>query len=281
MTRALRLSPRSPLLLLRAAGFFGSLALLLLLVLPFLVLLFSVTPSAIVAATKSELFLPALVLSIRTSLTSLVVIVLLATPLSLWLSRATGRVSQLVDVLVQLPIVIPPAVVGIALLRAFGRQGALGPALADVGLALPFTDKAVIMAQVVVASPFYIQAATGAFRNIDEDLLVVARTLGATKAEAFFKVALPLSMPGLIVGASLAFARSLGEFGATLVFAGNLPGQTQTMPLAILTALEVDMQLSVVLAFVLALFGGLVLVVLRRFSVSSGPSSPEGLEDAG
>jgi molybdate transport system permease protein len=121
----------------------------------------------------------------------------------------------------------------------------------------------VLLAQIVVSAPFYVQAAANAFRRVDIDVLIVARTLGASPNAAFFRVAVPIALPGLVVGMSLAWARALGEFGATLLFAGNLSGRTQTMPLAILTALESDVQLAVVFSLVLAAMGGLVLVGLR------------------
>jgi molybdate transport system permease protein len=124
------------------------------------------------------------------------------------------------------------------------------------------------MAQVVVSAPFYVQAGTSAFRRIDTDLLVVARTLGATSSQAFLRVAVPLALPGLVGGGALAWARSLGEFGATLLFAGNLSGSTRTMPLAIYTALESDVRAALALSLVLAAMAVVVLVALR-----AGPSA--------
>jgi molybdate transport system permease protein len=130
-------------------------------------------------------------------------------------------------------------------------------------LFVPFTQVAVVLAQVVVAAPFFIQAAASAFRKLDRDTLIVARTLGASPTGAFVRVAVPIALPGLVVGTSLAWARSLGEFGATLLFAGNMTGTTQTMPLAILTALESDVRISVVFSLVLAAMGALLLFSLR------------------
>ncbi len=158
---------------------------------------------------------------------------------------------------------IPPAVIGVALLQTFGRRGLLGPSLDAVGVAVPFTESAVMLAQVVVSAPFFVQAAANAFRKVELDLLIVARTLGASRATAFFRVALPVALPGLVVGASLAWARSLGEFGATLLFAGNMPGETQTMPLAIFSALEADVRVAVVFSLVLAGLGAVLLLTLR------------------
>ncbi len=184
-------------------------------------------------------------------------------PLSWWLATSSTRVARVVEVLVELPIVVPPAVLGVALLQTWGRRGLLGPALDALGLSLPFTPSAVVVAQLVVSAPFFVQAAANGFRKIDPDLLTVARTLGASPSAAFVRVALPIAMPSLLVGASLAWARALGEFGATLLFAGNLPGQTQTMPLAIFSALESDVRVAVVLALLLAALGAALLLSLR------------------
>src|SRR5690606_7726448 len=131
------------------------------------------------------------------------------------------------------PVVLPPAVVGVALLQAFGHRGLLGPVLDSLSLRVPFTESAVVLAQLVVSAPFFVQAGANAFRKVDADVILVARALGATRSIAFRRVAVPIALPGLIVGASLAWARALGEFGATLLFAGNMTGKTQTMPLAI------------------------------------------------
>ena len=152
---------------------------------------------------------------------------------------------------------------GIALLQTFGQSGLFGPALSSFGIGVPFTTTAVVVAQVVVAAPFYIQAAATAFRGVDEDLLIVARTLGQSPMGAFFRVAVPLALPGMVAGAALSWARALGEFGATLIFAGNFVGVTQTMPLAIYTALESDTRVAVALALVLAAASALLLVPLR------------------
>lgn len=208
-------------------------------------------------------FGPSLGLSVRTTLMSLGFTVLTGTPLAWWLATSTSRAARLVEITIDLPIVVPPAVVGVALLQTFGRQGLLGPALDRVGLAIPFTTHAVLLAQIVVSSPFFVQAAANAFRKVDLDTMTVARTLGASQASAFLKVALPIARPGLIAGASLAWARSLGEFGATLLFAGNMPGITQTMPLAIFSALESDVRLAVVFSLILAAVGALLLLGLR------------------
>ena len=237
--------------------------LVLLLTVPLVALALSASPADLRAGLADPLFGAALWLSLRTTLASLVVIVVTGTPLAWWIATSTSRTARVVEVLVDLPIVIPPAVIGVALLQAFGRRGLLGPLLSGVGLDVPFTERAVLLAQIVVSAPFFVQAAASAFRRIDVDMLIVARSLGASPRAAFFRVVVPIALPGLVAGASLAWARSLGEFGATLLFAGNLSGRTQTMPLAILTALESDVRLAVVFSLVLAAMGTLVLVGLR------------------
>ena len=240
-----------------------SLCLLVLLVIPVVALTLSSSPTDIVAGVRHPLFLPALSLSARTTLTSLVFVVLTGTPLAWWLATEDTRRGRMVEIAVDLPIVLPPAVVGVALLQAFGRSGLVGPQLEGIGLRVPFTTVAVIIAQIVVSAPFYVRAATNAFRKVDADLVVVARSLGASPSGAFFRVAIPIALPGLVSGAALAWARSIGEFGATLLFAGNLAGRTQTMPLAILTALESDVRAALAISLFLAAVAVVLLFSLR------------------
>ena len=228
-----------------------------------LALLFSSSPQDLSAGIKHPLFYPALTLSLRTTFVSLILILILGTPLAWWLAHASGRLAGLVGTLIELPIVLPPAVVGVALLQAFGRGGIFGDVVNQLDWQIPFTTTAVVVAQVVIASPFYVQSATAAFRRVDSDLLLVARTLGQTRYGALLRVAVPVALPGLIAGAVLAWARAMGEFGATLLFAGNLEGHTQTMPLAIYTALESDVRVALALALVLAAAAAFILFVLR------------------
>lgn len=245
------------------APFLAALPMLAILAVPLIALAGASSPGDVAAGARHPLFAPALWLSTRTTAFTLVVIVLAGTPLAWWMAARPGRGARLVETLVDLPIVVPPAVMGIALLEAFGRNGLFGPALSSLGLQIPFTTTAVVTAQVVVSAPFYIQAAAAAFRRIDEDLLIVARTLGHSPSGAFLRVAVPLALPGMVAGAALAWARALGEFGATLLFAGNLAGSTQTMPLAIYTALESDARVAVALALVLVAASALLLIPLR------------------
>mgnify|MGYP001496790557 CR=1 FL=1 len=253
----------------RSSAFWIAVPMLCLLVLPVIALFFASSPAALSAGMEHELFMPALWLSIRTTALSLLLIVVLGTPLAWWLASASSKRRRMVELLVDLPIVLPPAVVGIALLQTFGRSGWLG----EWNASIPFTTTAVVLAQVLVSAPFYIQSAAQSFRRVDRDLLIVARTLGRSRTATFFRVALPLARPGLIGGAALAWARAIGEFGATLLFAGNMPGTTQTMPLAIYTALESDVRAAIALSVVLAGIAVLLLFVLR-FVWSTGLRRP-------
>jgi molybdate transport system permease protein len=230
---------------------------------PFVALLAASSASELGAALDHPTLAQAAWLSLRTSLVSLGVVILAGTPLSWWLARSQGWVSRVVETLVALPIVIPPAVVGVALLEAYGRQSAAGGVLAGLGVSVAFTSTAVVFAQILVAAPFYIQSATAGFRKVDPDMILVARTLGATPLRAFMGVVVPSAAPALLAGAALCWARAVGEFGATLLFAGSLPGRTQTMPLAIFTALEADVGLARSLSVLLGVVALVVLLAVR------------------
>jgi molybdate transport system permease protein len=238
-------------------------ALLLLVVLPIAGLLFTSSPRQLLRGLADPLVGPAVRLTIVTTLTSLLLVVLCGTPLAWVIARRRGRLWRVLETVLEMPVVLPPAVAGVALLLAFGRRGLLGPQLAVLGIGLPFSRAAVVLAQAFVASPFFVQAAVVAFRRLDPDLVLVARTLGATWPRVFFTVAIPLSWPALASGAAMSWARALGEFGATLMFAGNLVGRTQTLPLAIYTALESDLQTAQSLSIVLVAVAFALLVAIR------------------
>ncbi len=241
----------------------------MLLVLPFVALVLDGGPLAILRGLECALTLPALRLSLETTSLSVVIIVLGGTPLAWWLAGSRWRSAKWVETLLQLPVVIPPAVGGIALLLAFGRRGLLGGWIERMGFSPAFSTAAVVIAQVFVAAPFYLQAATLAFSRLDPQLLAVGRSLGASPARLFFGMALPLSRPALTAGAAMSWARALGEFGATLMFAGNMTDKTQTLPLAIYTALELDLRTAQALSLLLVLFAFALLLALRRFNRSA------------
>ncbi|CAA9574023.1 MAG: Molybdenum ABC transporter permease protein ModB [uncultured Thermomicrobiales bacterium] len=220
-----------------------------------------------VTADTLATFRQALTLSLVTTAIAMLVIVGLGTPLAYILARRPFRGRWLVDTLVDLPIVLPPAVAGIALLMAFGRRGVLGGTLAEWGITIPFTAVAVVIAQIFVAAPFYIRAARGGFGRIEPDLEAAAADLGARPGTVFRTITLPLARPGLAAGAVLAWARALGEFGATIMFAGNLAGTTQTMPLAIYGEYgSGDLPAALLLAIILLLVSVVILLVSRLVS---------------
>jgi molybdate transport system permease protein len=247
----------------RVVGYVLGGGLLAFLVVPVVALFVTGSPGDWLAGIRHPITAPAMLLSLTTTAVSLSVLVVFGTPLAWWLGRSEARSARLIETAIQLPIVVPPAVAGLALLLAFGRRGLIGSLLQGAGIDIAFSTTAVVLAQVFVAAPFYIQAATTAFAAIDDNLLVVARTLGARPATVLFRIALPLARRGLIAGAALAWARALGEFGATLMFAGNLPSKTQTLPLAVYTALESDVRAAQALAVILVVIALVIIIFLR------------------
>lgn len=217
--------------------------------------------------------LDALGLSLRTCLASTLLCLVLGLPLALVLARARGRWATAGLILASLPMVLPPVVAGLALLVALGRRAWLGRTLSAFGIDLAFTTAAVIVAQTFVAMPYLIVSVEGALRSAQEQYEVVAATLGASPTTVLRRVTLPLAAPAIASGTALAFARALGEFGATLTFAGSLQGTTQTLPLAIYLARESDtdtaIALSVVLLVIAAGLIGVTSVVGRARGTSS------------
>jgi molybdate transport system permease protein len=238
-------------------------ALLLLIVVPLASLFFTTSPRALLGGLQNPLVGPALRLSLVTTTLSLALVVLCGTPLAWVLAGRRTRFARLIETVTQLPVVLPPAVAGVALLLAFGRRGLLGPVFRLAGIGVPFTLAAVVMAESFVAAPFYVQAAVTAFRGLDPDLVLVARALGASRPRVFFTVAAPIAAPGLAGGAAMTWARALGEFGATLMFAGNLTGRTQTLPLAVYTALESDLAAAQALSIILVVVAFALLAAVR------------------
>lgn len=237
--------------------------LLVILALPVVSLVVRLSPGALWHELRQPVILAALRLSVVTSAAATVLVVLLGLPMAYLLATREFRGKRLVQTFVEIPIVLPPTVAGVGLLLAFGRAGLAGGALKALGIELPFTTLAVVLAQVFVATPFFISAATAGLAAVERRYLDAAATLGATPGHAFFRVLLPLALPSLLAGAAMSLARALGEFGATITFAGNLPGRTQTMPLAVYTALQSDLDVAVALSVLLVIFSFAILLGLR------------------
>ncbi|SEB54699.1 molybdate transport system permease protein [Nocardioides exalbidus] len=214
----------------------------------------------------SEASREALLLSLRTSATSTLLCILLGVPMALVLARTEFRGQGVLRSLVLLPLVLPPVVGGIALLYTFGRRGLLGETFEVLGVQVAFSTTAVVLAQTFVALPFLVVSLEGALRTAGQRYEVVASSLGARPTTVLRRITLPLVLPGLASGSVLAFARSLGEFGATITFAGSLQGVTRTMPLEIYLRRETDAQAAVALSLVLVVVAVLVIGFARRGS---------------
>lgn len=221
------------------------------------------------ALVTSESSLAALALSLKTAVASTSLCIVLGVPLALLLARAQFFGQRLLRALVLLPLVVPPVVGGLALLYTFGREGLIGKSLSVVGINIAFSTVAVIMAQTFVALPFMVLSLEGTLRTAGQKYEAVAATLGARPGTVLRRITLPLVLPGLISGAVLSFARCLGEFGATLTFAGSLQGVTRTMPLEIYLQRETDPEAAVALSFLLIAVAVLVVAVTYRV-----PKSP-------
>jgi molybdate transport system permease protein len=250
------------------------------LLLPLVALFLRVPPATLVSQLGSEPAREALAVSLKTSLVAHAIVLLLGTPVAYLLGTREFRGRSIAVTAVELPLVLPPAVAGVGLLAAFGRRGLLGDSFDALGLSIPFTQTAVVLAVVFVSSPFYVRQAIAAFAAVDRDLLEASRTLGAGPGRTFLRVAVPLAAGGLGAGSSLAFARGLGEFGATIIFAGSFPGVTRTAPLAIYAELDRDLDIAVALGGLLVLVSVSMLVVVKllpswtRFaSTSLAPSA--------
>ena len=217
----------------------------------------------LLAALASPVVLEALRLSIVTTAVSLGLTLAFGTPLAFLLARRTFRGSSLVETAVDLPIVIPPSVAGLALLFVFGRQGLVGGTLELFGITIPFTTFAVVLAQTFVAAPFFIRSARTGIAGVDRDIEDAARVDGATERDVFRWVTVSLAGPALVAGAVMSWSRALGEFGATIMFAGSLEGRTQTLPLVVYAEFgggDLDASVAAATILVLAAFGVLVSV---------------------
>ena len=241
------------------------------LVLPLIGLLIRAPWGRLGAALSGTDAIQALVLSVWTATVSTAISLVIGVPLAWMLARTSFPGQRLLRALVTLPLVLPPVVGGVALLLAFGRTGFVGRLLDSwFGLTIPFTPAAVVMAETFVAMPFLIITVEGALRSADQGFEEAAATLGAKRMTVFRRVTLPMIVPSLGAGAVLCWARALGEFGATITFAGSFPGQTETMPIAVYYALESDPDAAFALSLVLLLVSIVVLVSLREHWLRGG-----------
>lgn len=248
-----------------AALWVASAGLYLFALLPLLALLLRVSPAALLRHLGEPVVQQAVLLSLQTSVAATGLCALLGLPGAYLLARQRFAGRDWLETLVDLPITLPPVVAGVGLLLLFGRMGLLGRYLEAMGIRVAFTPLAVVLAQAFVALPFFMKAARAGFQAVDPELELVAETLGASRWQIWRHVTLPLARPALLAGVTLAWARAMSEFGATLMFAGSLPGRTQTLPLAVMAAMEIDLQTALSLSAITLLVAGLALVTARLF----------------
>ena len=252
-----------------AAALFLALAIVLaFLTLPVVAIFVRTSPGELLSALDDPGVLDALWLSLRTTLTALAIIVVLGTPAAYLLATRSFRGKALVTTLVELPLVLPPAVAGVGLLAALGPAGIVGGTIEDAGIRLALETAGVVVALTFVAAPFFIRGAQVAFASVDRTWLEASRTLGASEARTFLRVAIPAAAPGMLAGLALAWGRAVGEFGATLIFAGSFRGRTQTAPLAIYERLGTDFTAALALAAVLVIFSAALLLTAKLLSGS-------------
>lgn len=225
--------------------------LVLLLALPLLAILLRTPLPLLLGNLQQRQVVQALTLSMITSLITTALAILLGTPLAYLLARRNFRGKALLDTLIDAPMVLPPAVAGVGLLLAFGRRGIWGSYLDALGISLTFTQAAVVLAQLFVAAPFFVKAAAAGFMSVEQELEQAAALDGASRWQTFRQITVPLAGPALLGGAIMTWSRALGEFGATIIFAGNLPGRTQTMPLAIYIGFELRFDVALTLSVIL------------------------------
>jgi molybdate transport system permease protein len=233
------------------------------LALPIVAIFWEVGLRGLADGLHSDVALDAFRVTLKTNAISMVLILGIGTPTAYFLATRRFPGRALVVTILELPLVLPPAVAGIGLLAAFGRIGLLGEQLDALGITIGFTQVAVVFAITFVASPFYVRQAIAAFEAIDTTMLDASRTLGASPAKTFWRVALPLAAGGLGAGAAVALARGLGEFGATIMFAGSLQGVTQTVSLAIYQEFDVNLDTALAISAVLVVASGALLLAVK------------------
>ena len=234
--------------------------------LPVLSLFLKADLSSFLSTLGEPVVRDALWLSLTTTVISTALIIVIGTPIAYVNARFRYPGKEVIDSVIDLPVVMPPAVAGIALLMAYGRLGVVGHYFNAFGITFAFTTTAVVMAQIFVASPFFIRQARTSFEDVDQTYEGAARTLGASPLRTFFAVTVPIAMNGLVSGVILSWARALGEFGATIMFAGNFEGRTQTMPLAVYMALNGDLNAALVLSIILVVISFVVIVAVKMLT---------------
>jgi len=238
-------------------------AMILFLFLPIMALFLRVPPMDLVRALGEPVARDAMIVTLQSTLIAQVIIVVVGTPAAYLIATRRFPGRTFIVTLTELPLVLPPAVAGLALLAVFGRLGLLGGTLETLGIQIPFTQVAVVMAITFVASPFYLRQAIAAFGEVDTRLLDAARTLGAGPGRVFVQLALPLAGRGLAAGAALAFGRGVGEFGATIMFAGSMQGVTQTLSLAIYSQFDVNFDVALALGAVMVAISAAILLTAK------------------
>ena len=244
------------------------------LILPIVAIFVDIPPGELLDGMSDPAAVDALVVTLKTTLVANALILLVGTPAAYLIATHAFRAKPLLVTAVELPLVLPPAVAGIGLLAAFGRYGLLGGTLDVLGVSIPFTQLAVVFAVMFVAGPFYIRAGISAFESVDPALTGAARTLGAGPGRTFFRVALPLASSGLGAGWALCFARGIGEFGATIMFAGSLQGVTQTLSLAVYEQFDVAFDVALAIGAELVIISAFILLAVKLVPTWTRSTSP-------
>lgn len=258
--------------LLSLGGVLLTIALTAFLVLPLVALVMRAPLRMLKTAECCSIVREAMTLSMTTSLLTTLLAFVIGTPVAYIIATRKFLGRRWLELLIELPLTLPPVVAGVALILAFGRRGLVGQYLSVLGIELSFTQVAVVMAQFMVASPHYIKTAIAAFQSVPQELVQASRTLGAGPTRTLFKVTLPLCRNALLAGLALTWARAIGEFGATIMFAGNFPGRTQTMPLAVMSTMQQNLHAGIVLAVIMLVVCLTSLAVIRRLLARHLPS---------
>ncbi|PKO13241.1 MAG: molybdate ABC transporter permease subunit [Chloroflexi bacterium HGW-Chloroflexi-10] len=241
----------------------ATLPFLLFILIPLAALFLRISPQELVLQLGSTQLLQAIRVSFSTALITTLLAIVFGLPVAYLLTLPTSRFQRMLDALIDLPTVLPPAVAGVALLIAFGRNGLFGPFFTSLGWSIPFTTTAVVMAQFFVAAPLFVRAASIGLAAIDPELKQAAALDGASRWQIFHMVIIPIAWTAIVSGAVMTWARALGEFGATIIFAGNFPGRTQTMPLAIYLGFETNLDIALALSIVLIVISFLSMLVVK------------------